>query len=109
MKLKTIINALNHYYSKKFPNAAGWFIGKESTEPTKLNAYKKHKVEIFYHLPGKNHLAYTQQLIDRCPEGAEDAINERFFTDLLEGIFTNLSTFENYETFQVSGVQPNNI
>lgn len=104
MKLKYIVDALNRYYFKKFPNAAGWFIGKESIEPTKLNAYKKYKVEIYYHLPGKNHLAYTQQLIDRCPEGAEDILKEKFITTLLEGIFTNLSTFEKYETFQVSGV-----
>lgn len=98
MKLKYIVDALNRYYSKKFPNAKGWFIGKESIEPTKLNAYKKYKVEIYYHTPGKNHLAYTQQVIDRCPEGAEEILKERLITALLEGLFTNLNSFDNYET-----------
>ena len=98
MKLKYIVDALNRYYSKKFPNAKGWFIGKESVEPTKLNAYKKYKVEIYYHTPGKNHLAYTQQVIDRCPEGAEEILKERLITALLEGLFTNLNSFDSYET-----------
>ena len=98
MKLKYIVDALNRYYSKKFPNAKGWFIGKESIEPTKLNAYKKYKVEIYYHAPGKNHLAYTQQVIDRCPEGAEEILKERLITALLEGLFTNLNSFDSYET-----------
>jgi len=98
MKLKYIVDALNRYYSKKFPNAKGWFIGKESVEPTKLNAYKKYKVEIYYHTPGKNHIAYTQQVIDRCPEGAEEVLKERLITALLEGLFTNLNSFDSYET-----------
>ena len=98
MKLKYIVDALNRYYSKKFPNAKGWFIGKESVEPTKLNAYKKYKVEIYYHTPGKNQLAYTQQVIDRCPEGAEEILKERLITALLEGLFTNLNSFDSYET-----------
>lgn len=98
MKLKQIVEALNHYYSKRFPNAAGWFIGKESIEPTKLNAYKKYRVEIYYHVPGKNHLAYQQQLVDRCPEGAEEELKERFTIALLEGIFDNLQEFDKYET-----------
>lgn len=98
MKLKYIVDALNRYYSKKFPNAKGWFIGKESVEPTKLNAYKKYRVEIYYHTPGKNRLAYTQQVIDRCPEGAEEILKERLIMNLLEGLFTNLNSFDNYET-----------
>jgi hypothetical protein len=98
MKLKYIIDALNHYYLKKFPNAKGWFIGKETIEPTKVNAYKKYKVEIYYHLPGKNTLAFTQQLIDRCPEGAEEYLKERFITTLLEELFTHLQEFDVYET-----------
>lgn len=42
MKLKYIIDALNHYYLEKFPNAKGWFIGKEYIAPTKINLYKKY-------------------------------------------------------------------
>ena len=99
MKLKYIVDALNHYFLAKFPNANGWFIGKESIEPTRLNLYKKYKVEIFYHTPGKNHLAYTKQLIDRCPEGAEDILKEHFITALLTDLFNNLSEFDKYETF----------
>lgn len=99
MKLKYIVDALNHYFLAKFPNANGWFIGKESIEPTRLNLYKKYKVEIFYHTPGKNHLAYTQQLVDRCPEGAEDILKEHFITTLLTDLFNNLSEFDKYETF----------
>lgn len=109
MKLKYIVDALNHYYLKKFPNAKGWFIGKEMIEPARLNAYKKYKVEIFYHLPGKNHLVYTQQVVDRCPEGAEEILKENFVTSLLEGLFTNLNEFDKYETVQTGGVQPDNI
>lgn len=96
MKLKYIVDALNHYFLAKFPNANGWFIGKESIEPTRLNLYKKYKVEIFYHTPGKNHLAYTQQVIDRCPEGAEDILKEHFITTLLTDLFNNLSEFDKY-------------
>lgn len=96
MKLKYIVDALNHYFLAKFPNANGWFIGKESIEPTRLNLYKKYKVEIFYHTPGKNHLAYTQQVVDRCPEGAEDILKEHFITTLLTDLFNNLSEFDKY-------------
>lgn len=98
MKIKYIVDALNHYYLSKFPNAKGWFIGKEMIEPTSLNLYKKYKVEIFYHTPGKNYPAYTQQVIDRCPEGAEEILKEKFVTALLEGIFKNLNKFDEYET-----------
>lgn len=98
MKLKYIVDALNHYYLRKFPNAKGWFIGKEMIEPARLNAYKKYKVEIFYHIPGKNIRAYTQQVVDRCPEGAEEILKERFTTALLEGIFNSLPEFDKYET-----------
>lgn len=97
MKLKYIVDALNHYYLKRFPNAKGWFIGKETIEPTRLNLYKQYKVEIYYHTPGKNHLAYTQQIIDRCPEGAEEILKEKFITTLLEGLFTNLLELDKYE------------
>lgn len=97
MKLKYIVDALNHYYLKRFPNAKGWFIGKETIEPTRLNLYKQYRVEIYYHTPGKNHLAFTQQIIDRCPEGAEDILKERFITALLEGLFTNLLELDKYE------------
>ena len=109
MKLKYIVDALNHYYLKKFPDAKGWFIGKEMIEPSRLNAYKKYRVEIFYHLPGKNHLAYTQQFVDRCPEGAEELLKERFFTTLLEQLFTNLPEFDKYETVSISGLQSDNL
>lgn len=98
MKLKYIVDALNHYYLNKFPNAKGWFIGKEMIEPAKLNAYKRYKVEIYYHTPGKNTLAYTQQVVDRCPEGAEDLLKERFVTALLTDLFTHLQEFDKYET-----------
>ena len=97
MKLKYIVDALNHYYLKRFPNAKGWFIGKETIEPTKLNAYKKYKVEIYYHTPGKNINAYTQQVVDRCPEGAEEILKEKFTTTLLENLFINLPEFDKYE------------
>lgn len=97
MKLKYIVDALNHYYLKRFPNAKGWFIGKETIEPTRLNLYKQYRVEIYYHTPGKNHLAFTQQIVDRCPEGAEEILKERFITALLEGLFTNLLEFDKYE------------
>lgn len=98
MKLKYIVEALNHYWTKRYPNASGWFIGKESIEPTKLNAYKRYKIEIYYHLPGKNHLAYTNQVVDRCPEGAEDFLKERIFVTVLEDLFTHLQEFDKYET-----------
>ena len=97
MKLKYIVDALNHYYLKRFPNAKGWFIGKETIEPTRLNLYKQYRVEIYYHTPGKNHLAFTQQIIDRCPEGAEEILKEKFITALLEGLFTNLLELDKYE------------
>ena len=100
MKLKYIVDALNRYYLNKFPNAKGWFIGKETVEPTRVNLYKKYKVEIFYHTPGKNEKVYTQQLIDRCPEGAEEILKERFITTLLSDLFTNLQEFDKYETVQ---------
>ena len=97
MKLKYIVDALNHYYLKKFPNAKGWFIGKETLEPAKVNAYQKYRVEIYYHTPGKNIIAYTQQVVDRCLEGTEDILKERFITTLLEGLFTSLPEFDKYE------------
>ena len=100
MKLKNIVEALNHYYLAKFPNAKGWFIGKEMTEPTKLNLYKKHRVEVFYHTPGKNHLALTVQLVERCPEGMEDVMKERALTELLRLMFTDLQKLDEYETVQ---------
>ena len=96
MKVNDIVNALNHYYLKKFPNSNGWFIAKENIEPTKLNVYKKYRVEIYYHVPGKNHLAYTQQLIDRCPEGCEEILKQNFLTKLLEDLFTNLNELDKY-------------
>lgn len=98
MKLKNIVDALNTYYAHKFPNATGWFIGKELIEPTKLNAYKKYCVEIFYHVPGKNHLAYTLQTIDRCPEGAEDVLKEKLTVEILSDLFIHLPEFDKYET-----------
>jgi hypothetical protein len=98
MKLKNIVEALNHFYLKKHPNASGWLIGTESIEPTKLNAYKQYKVQIFYHRPGKNIPVYTVQIVDRCPEGAEEKVKERLFTALLENIFENLDILDTYET-----------
>lgn len=97
MKLRNIVDALNRYYLNKFPNAKGWFIGKEYTEPTKLNAYKKYVLQIFYHTPGKNHLAFTRQLIDKCPEGMEEVLNEKLYTDFLGFIFINLNELDKYE------------
>lgn len=98
MKLQYIVDALNHYYLKKFPNAKGWFIGKESFEPTRLNAYKKYRVEIYYHTPGKNHLAVTTQLVDRCLEGENDILKEKAVTTTLATVFSNLNKFDEYET-----------
>ena len=98
MKIKYIVEALNHYYLERFPNAKGWFIGKETIEPTRLNAYKRYKVEIFYHVPGKNTLAYTQQLVDRCPEGEEESLKERMIATILADLFIHLSDFDEYET-----------
>ena len=109
MKLKLVVDALNHYYLKKFPNASGWFIGKEVMEPTRLNLYKKYKAEIFYHTPGKNIRAYTLQLVDRCPEGAEESLRDRALAGLLEGLFTSLPEFDKYETVSLPGVQSDNI
>lgn len=99
MKLKYLIDALNHYFLDKYPNAKGWFIGKESIEPTRLNLYKQYKVEIYYHTPGKNHLAFTQQMVDRYPEGCEDELKEHFITALLTEVFKSLPELEKYETF----------
>lgn len=98
MKLKCITEALNHYYLTKFPNARGWFIGKELIEPTKVNVYKKYSVEIYYHTPGKNHLAIQCQVLDRCPEGAEEILKEKITTELLSTIFSNLSKLDEYES-----------
>ena len=98
MKLKYIVDALNHYYLKKFPNAKGWFIGKESIEPARINAYKKYRAEIYYHTPGKNTLAVTVQLVDRCLEGEIDFLKERAITAILTEIFSNLEKFDEYET-----------
>lgn len=96
MKLNYIVTALNHYFLDKYPDAKGWFIGKECIEPTRLNLYKKYKVEIFYHIPGKNYLAYTQQVVDRCPEGAEEVLKENFVTTLLTELLKNLPKLEEY-------------
>lgn len=98
MKLKYIVDALNHYYLKKFPNAKGWFIGKESVEPTRVNAYKKYRAEIYYHTSGKNSPAVTVQLIDRCLEGENDFLKEKATTMILAEIFTNLEKLDEYET-----------
>lgn len=94
MKIKYIVDALNHYFLEKYPNSNGWFIGKESIEPTRLNLYKKYKVEIYYHTPGKNKCVFTQQVVDRCPEGAEDILKENFVTSFVTNIFKSLSDFE---------------
>lgn len=96
MKLKDIVQALNSYFSKKFPNAKGWFIGNERVEPTKINVYKKYLLEIFYHVPGKNHRVFTVQLVDRCPEGAEDYLKTRIMTEMLTEIFTNIHILDKY-------------
>lgn len=98
MKLTDIVEALNHYYLSRFPNAKGWFIGKEMTEPTKVNIYKKYKIEIFYHTPGKNQAAFTVQIVDRCPEGAEETIKTRAMVELLRLMFTDIQTLDKYET-----------
>ena len=109
MKLKYIVDALNHYFLDKYPDAKGWFIGKESIEPTRLNLYKQYKVEIYYHTPGKNYLAFTQQIVDRCPEGCEDELKEHFVTALLTNLFKNLQELEKYEAFSLRGVQSDNL
>lgn len=98
MKLNNIVEALNRYHSKKFPESKGWFIGTESIEPTKVNVYKKYKAEIFYHTPGKNHRVYTQQLIDRCPEGYEDVLKEKMMIAILADLFENIQEINKYET-----------
>lgn len=104
MKLKDIVDALNGYYLNKFPNAKGWFIGKESMEPSLINAYKKYKVEIFYHTPGKNQLAITQQFVDRLADTDEELFKTKFFTALLKHIFINLNDLDKYETISLSGL-----
>lgn len=104
MKLKDIVDALNGYYLNKFPNAKGWFIGKESMEPSLINAYKKYKVEIFYHTPGKNHLAITQQFVDRLADTDEELFKTKFFTALLKHIFINLNELDKYETISLPGL-----
>lgn len=98
MKVKDIVEALNRYYLARFPNAKGWFIAKETTEPTLVNAYKKRRAELFYHLPGKNERVLTVQQVDRCLEGAEEAFNERFMITFLEEVFNSLEEFDKYET-----------
>lgn len=104
MKLKDIVDALNGYYLNKFPNAKGWFIGKESMEPSLINAYKKYKVEIFYHTPGKNQLAITQQFVDRLADTDEELFKTKFFTALLKHIFINLNELDKYETISLPGL-----
>ena len=99
MKLKDIVQALNTYYSNKFPNAKGWFIGNERTEPTKVGVYKKQVFEIFYHVPGKNTKVFHSQLIDRCPEGSEDLLRDKAMTALLSEIFMHIDELDKYETF----------
>ena len=97
MKVKDIVEALNHYYLAKFPNAKGWFIVKETTEPTLVNAYKKHKAELYYHVPTKNTLVFTVQVVDRCLEGAEDVLMEQFEKRFLEQLLMELNLFDKYE------------
>ena len=98
MKVKDIVEALNRYYLAKFPNAKGWFIVKETTEPTLVNAYKKRRAELYYHIPGKNQIAVTVQLIDRYLEGHEEAFEEAFTMAFLEQVFKSLEEFNKYET-----------
>jgi len=98
MKVKDIVVALNHYYLAKFPNAKGWFIVKETTEPTLINAYKKKRAELYYHVPGKNQIAITTQLVDRCIDGHEEAFEEAFTMMFLEQILKSLEEFDKYET-----------
>lgn len=103
MKLKYIINALNLFISNSHPELKGFFIGKESIEPTRVNAYKAYKVEIYWHLPGKNHPVFTYQMVDRCLSEDKDALKERYSTVLLEQIFTNLNKIEN-EVIQIGRI-----
>jgi hypothetical protein len=97
MELAYIIKALNKYFKAKYPETKGFFIGKESYEPTQLNAFKTHKVEIYFHIPGKNRLVFTKQEVNKYIEGKEEAINAEFMSDLLAGLFINLETLETYE------------
>lgn len=97
MKLNQIVEALNRFFLTKYPSAKGHFIGKESFEPSKINAYKIHKVEIYYHVPGKNYLAFTKQRIDRYLEKFEKEVNELFMIDLISELFLNIQDLEKYE------------
>lgn len=97
MRLKDITDALNNYYLIKFPKAKGFFIGKEYVEPAKVNIYKKYKIDIYYHIPGKNHLAITKEVIGKCGNNEEDAFRDKAYTSLLEEIFNNLNKLDNYE------------
>lgn len=103
MRLKYITDALNLFISKNHPEIKGIFIGKESIEPTRVNAYKAYKIEIYWHLPGKNHLVFTCQIVDRCLEGDKDSLKERCITVLLEQLFTNLNKIEN-EVIQIGRI-----
>lgn len=102
MKLKNIIEALNHYHLDILPNAKGFFIGKESNIPTQLNAYKTYKVEIFYHLPNKNVKVLHVQIVDRGIEAEAEAVKTRVLTEVLTQIFMNMNKItdkiKEYET-----------
>ena len=98
MRLKNIVDALNSHYLKKHPEAYGWFIGKETIEPTKINIYKQLKAEIFYHIPGRNKRVFTVQLVDRCPEGSEEVLKDRLLTEMLITVFDNINCLEKYTT-----------
>lgn len=94
MKLEYIVTALNLYMQKKYPDLKGKLIGKESIEPTRVNAYKAYKVEIYWHTPGKNHLVFNYQMIDRCLDNQKEALKEKYSSILLEQLFTNLNNIE---------------
>lgn len=97
MDLKIITAALNDYLYKLNPNAKGKFIGKEFTEPTSINAYKKFNIEIWYHLPGKNQRAFTTQYVGMLTKDTEDATRRDLYRNFLTLIFENLNTVTSYE------------
>lgn len=103
MRVKEIADALTLFINRKYPELNGFFIAKDSVEPTKINAYKAYNVEVYWHLPGKNHLVFKQHLVDKCLTGQEESLKERFNTVLLEQLFSNLNNIEN-EVIQIGRV-----
>jgi len=92
MNTKIITKALNTWLLNSHPELKGFFIEKYSKEPTTIGAFKKTKFEIFYHIPGKNHLVFTiQSVVKEINNEVEDA---EFITSTLGNLFLNLNKIE---------------